>query len=261
MSRKPRKIFLQGIKNGCVRCLNEYSMQILFDGATIENRNKSELTKDNIYLHLALPLVLEGAIRGYQDAIILVCGIYRQIHHETEDVSRYGHSVPATPLIMYWKKNAWNDDDRERRAGTKQNREDMKEHHGTFCSVCKRMDSATVTLRKCDGCRLYFYCSKECQQNMWLEGQHAGVCRQLGILQKYHKPFAKKIRKDLTVHGIAPRDIPELQELRQRLGLSRPQSDYQESLDAAQALRLDPAKLLFPRKDGTVQIGSFPRPL
>ena len=96
---------------------------------------------------------------------------------------------------------------------------------------------------------------------MWLEGQHAGVCRHLGILQKYHKPFAKKIRRDIAVHRIAPQDIPELQELRQRLGLSRPQADYQELVDAAQARRLDPVQLIVPRKDGTVQIGSFPRPI
>ena len=57
---------------------------------------------------------------------------------------------------------------------------------------------------------------------MWQEGQHAGVCRHLGLLNKYHKPFAKKIRRDLVVHRMAPRDIPELQELRQRLGLCRP---------------------------------------
>ena len=96
---------------------------------------------------------------------------------------------------------------------------------------------------------------------MWLEGQHAGVCRHLGLLNKYHKPFAKKIRRDLAVHGIAPRDIPELQELRQRLGLSRPQVDYQDLLEEAQAGRLDPTQLILPRKDGTVQIGSFPRPI
>ena len=94
---------------------------------------------------------------------------------------------------------------------------------------------------------------------MWQEGQHAGVCRQLGLLQRYHKPFAKKIRMDIAVRGIAPTEIPELVELRHRLGLSRPQADYQELLEAAQEGRLDPVQLILPRKDGTVQIGSFPR--
>ena len=63
------------------------------------------------------------------------------------------------------------------------------------------------------------------------------------------------------MHRIAPRDIPELQELRQRLGLSRPQADYQGLLEAVQAGRLDLTQLILPRKDGTVQIGSFPRPI
>ena len=90
---------------------------------------------------------------------------------------------------------------------------------------------------------------------------HTGVCRHLGLLKKYHKPFAKKIWTELVVHGIAPTDIPELVELRHRLGLSRPQADYQELLDGAQSRRLDPAQLILPRKDGTVQIGSFPRPM
>ena len=92
---------------------------------------------------------------------------------------------------------------------------------------------------------------------MWVEGQHAGACRQLGILNKYHKPFAKKIRTDLVVHRMAPKDIPELQELRQRLGLSRPQADYQNLLVASP----NATQFVLPRKDGTVQIGSFPRPI
>merc|ERR1740138_823588 len=129
----------------------------------------------------------------------------------------------------------------------------MKEDIGTACSECRKEDSETVTLMKCEGCHLCFYCSKECQQKMWQEG-HAGVCRHLGILQKYHKPFAKKIWKDIAVHGIPPQDIPELQELRQQLGLSRPQADYQGLLEAVQAGRLDLTQLILPRKDGTVQI-------
>ena len=96
---------------------------------------------------------------------------------------------------------------------------------------------------------------------MWVEGQHAGVCRQLGVLRQYHKPFATKIRMDLVVHRMAPKDVPELQELRDRLGLSRSQADYQDVLEAAQAQHFDSASLIFPRKDGTVQLGSFSRPI
>ena len=142
-----------------------------------------------------------------------------------------------------------------------QNDKEMKKRLDAKCSVCGKEDSETVTLMKCDGCKFYYYCSKECQLKMWQEGQHAGVCRQLGVLRQYHKPFATKIRTDLAVDHIAPRDIPELQELRRRLGLSRPQADYQELLEAAQASRLESAQLILPRNDGTVQLGSFPRPI
>ena len=48
------------------------------------------------------------------------------------------------------------------------------------------------------------YCSKEYQTKIWVDGQHMGECRYLRILQKYVKLFAKNIRKDIEVHGIAP---------------------------------------------------------
>ena len=60
-------------------------------------------------------------------------------------------------------------------------------------------------LMKCDGCYLYLlYCSKEYWTKMLVDGQHAAECRYLRILQKYIKPFAKNIRQDIEVHGIAP---------------------------------------------------------
>lgn len=60
-------------------------------------------------------------------------------------------------------------------------------------------------LMKCNGYYLYLlYCSKEYQTKIWVDGQHVGECRYLRILQKYVKPFAKNIRKDIEVHGIAP---------------------------------------------------------
>ena len=61
---KAQKMYLQGIEHGCVRCLIEYTQNILLDGATRENRMAGEAWKDNSSLHLVLPLLLEGAIRG-----------------------------------------------------------------------------------------------------------------------------------------------------------------------------------------------------
>ena len=52
---------------------------------------------------------------------------------------------------------------------------------------------------------ILFYCSKEYQTKMWVDWQHMGECHYyLRILQKYIKPFAKNIRQDIEVHGIAP---------------------------------------------------------
>ena len=209
-------------------------------------------------LHLALPLLLEGAIRGNHDAILMTCGAYNQVRHKTDDIKT---SNPAAPIILYWKKIGLKNIIKEHRSNLKQENKEIQEDYGTQCSVCEKEDSETVTLMKCDGCKFYYYCSKECQKKLWQEGQHAGVCRLLGLLNTYHKPFAKKIRRDLVVHRLAPRDIPELQQLRQRLGLCRPQVDYQDLLEAAKTQQLDPAQLLLPRKDGTVQIGSFSRPI
>ena len=259
---KANKFYLQGIENNaCVRCMFSYTMQILVDGAA--SVYKEKLCEDNTQLHLALPLALEGAIRGDTDAMKPVCEIYHQAIHETDDSSRYDHhsdSHPAMPLTLYWRKIGLKHYVRENRTHMKQYNKEMKKLHGTKCSVCGKEDSETVTLLKCDGCKFYYYCSKECQQKMWQEGQHAGVCRHLGLLNTYHKPFANKIRRDIAVHRIPPQDIPELQQLRQRLGLSRPHADYKELLDGAQARRLNSTQLILPRKDGTVQIGSFPRP-
>ena len=99
----------------------------------------------------------------------------------------------------------------------------------------------------------------DCQSRHWRAG-HAGECRQLQILKNYHRPYAKKIRDDIR-HGIDPKDIPELQELRHQLGLSRPKTEYQDLLDKEESLSIDPSELVIPKKDGTVQIGSFPRPM
>ena len=101
---KAFKMFVEGIENGCVHCMNEYTTKNLVLGRTIENTIKGVVYKDNMHLHLALPLALEGAIRGSTKAIQPICGIYCQVTHEKEDVRRYGHFQPATPLLLYWTK-------------------------------------------------------------------------------------------------------------------------------------------------------------
>ena len=52
-------------------------------------------------------------------------------------------------------------------------------------------------------------------------------CRQLGVLlKKYHKPNVKEIRERL-MRGDDPREIPPLQKLRKKLGLTRSREEYE----------------------------------
>ena len=70
---KAKKIYLQGIAKGCARCMFAYTMRILSDGATTREFRTGRDLKDNQHLHLALPLVFEGAIRGNRQAILMIC--------------------------------------------------------------------------------------------------------------------------------------------------------------------------------------------
>ena len=138
----------------------------------------------------------------------------------------------------------------------KNHRKNTKIQTGETCDVCGKRDSDTVTLKRCDRCTFYYYCSSttdKCQSIHWRDG-HAGECRQLEILKKYHRPYGNKISSDIC-NGVDPKEIPELQELRDRLGLSRPKMEYQDLLNKAKSSNIN---LILPRKDGTVQIGSFP---
>ena len=257
---KAKKILLQGIESGCVPCMDSYRIQILFEGITENSRIARKYWKDNTRLHLVLPLSLEGAIRGSTEAIGTIITVYSQLSPGVNEVKAIYEYQPAMPVINYWMTYFRKNEDRESRAVGRQVCKQMKESSGEWCCVCHKKDSDAITLRKCEGCKYYYYCSTDCQSNHWRAG-HAGACRQLGLLKKYHRPFAEKIRNDIVVQGITPIAIPELQELRHRLGLSRPQADYQELLDGAQSLCLDSVQLVLPRNDGTVQIGSFPRPI
>jgi len=99
---KATKVYLQGIDNGCVRCMFAYTMKILSDGKT--HMDFAELVKNNMNLHLALPLLLEGAIRGNHEAVLTITGVFSEYCYETADLHHYGHGQPALPLILYWKK-------------------------------------------------------------------------------------------------------------------------------------------------------------
>jgi len=120
------------------------------------------------------------------------------------------------------------------------------------CSVCHIRDSELLTLQRCAGCKIHYYCSKACQARHWKSGGHMGECKQLKLLKEYHRPYAKQIRNG-TIRGeydnIAHSD---LQTLRKKLGLTRPIEDsqgYDEQTHSGD-------EMMVARNDGTVCIPS-----
>jgi len=102
----------------------------------------------------------------------------------------------------------------------------------------------------------------------WQEGNHIGECRQLQILNEYHKPYAKEIR-DAIKSGENPKEIRALQRLRNMLGLTRPIEEYEELVELlsddvdveVEDDVNDRYGYLVARRDGTVHIGSTPKVL
>jgi hypothetical protein len=162
----------------------------------------------------ALSYFLDGAIRGSCQCA------WRLI-----DDSSY---KPAEALKAYWVKMVVKYGD-DRKLDTKR----QKKRVVRECVICSRKDTERETLQQCKGCSLYCYCSEECQTIHWKTHNHSGECKQLGILNKYHKPYAKEIR-DAVIRGDHDTDIPALEKLRIKLGSERYQS--QEEL----ARRNDP---------------------
>ena len=249
---KSKKLLLQGSKNGCALCLNAYAINFLYnindqyatDGAAVIGYD----LMNHKHLHLAFPFCLEAAIRGNKYSIFLLEKIsYAPNNSESLRTNMSMYSL-NTYLRKYYAKEI------------KSNRKEIKTSVGNRCHGCGKNESDTVTLEKCSGCNFYFYCSTECQKKMWLTGGHAGECRQLAILKQYHRPYGIHIR-DSLMNGVDSKDIPELQELRRRLGLDKPKPEYEDLLEQAKSGHIESCELIFPNKDGTVQIGSFPHPM
>ena len=145
-------------------------------------------------------------------------------------------------------------------ADTRQNPKDknvLKHRVGRTCIICSKTDTKTFTLKQCIGCSFYCYCSETCQTTHWKEHNHRGECKQLRILNKYHKPYAKAIR-DAAIRG--DKEIPSLEKLRYKLGLTRPLEDYQELItyNTHDGKLINPKDYVVAREDGTVWVGSFP---
>jgi hypothetical protein len=202
--------------------------------------------KRKAIVHSAIPWYLEGAIRGSRSCVIESVKIY------TKD-----EAVSMKALTLYWmnmSRNfaAWD-------TSSDSDFENLNSDGGydlintiieQSCAICGKEDTETLTLKQCIGCSACCYCSQECQTAHWEEHNHRGECKQLKILNKYHKPYAKEIY-EAVIRGDT--NIPALEKLRYKLGLSRPLEDYVD-LDLSAMGK----HYRIGRKDGTLWAGSFP---
>ena len=200
-------------------------------------------------LHVATPWLLEGAIRGSGVCRFLLTTI---VYEETKSKTAYA-------LNTYWlemdaKFNTYDEHQFDNSMVKRYKNAVLK-----TCVMCSKKDSKTLTLQQCKGCSLYCYCSETCQTNHWEEDNHRGECKQLYILNKYHKPYAKEIR-DAAISG---NNHPALDKLRYKLGLSRPLQEYEGLLhhNTHDGKSIDPKDYLVGRNDGTVWVGSTPDPI
>ena len=263
---KTEKFLSQGSEKGCVHCLKKYAQMLMFGFDTL----KTDI--DYMYLcvvnpmhqktaPLAFPLLTECVIRGDVGSSYLLNFLVTVMLDDAGSKSYYC-TYNYYLMDMYWNKYYHKQggvDDRLEKA-LRIMRKDDQASVKRYCTCCKKDESDTVTLKSCDGCNYYYYCSTECQKKCWLDG-HAGECRQLAILKQYHRPYGKLIR-DSLINGVDSQDIPELQSLRSKLGLDKPKAEYEDLLEQAKSGRIEPFELLFPNnKDGTVKVGSFPYPM
>ncbi|OEU14537.1 hypothetical protein FRACYDRAFT_241084 [Fragilariopsis cylindrus CCMP1102] len=234
-------VFKEGTESGCVASLCYYA--VLMAGAH---------TAD---LHLSLPWALEGALRGHCGCISLLKNDIYKIFYQVTTLD------PPIALWAYWAKTH---DSLLNKRETRKTIKEVRVLLAGRCYICKTIDSEEdVTLRKCDDCKMYHYCSVECQLTHWKEGEHRNECKHLQILNKYHKPYAKRIR-EATIHG--DKQIPALERLRNRLGLTRKKEEYQHLLVPMKDLPRNaingspnrPDDYCIARNDGTVHIGSTP---
>ena len=224
-------VFKEGTESGCVASLSYYA-------ALMAGAHKADL-------HLSLPWALEGALRGHCGCIYL---LFNDIYQ-------------CIGLSIYWAKI------HDSLLNVKNNGKDikgMRVYLAGLCCICRTIHSEEdVTLRKCDNFKMYHYCSVECQLAHWKEGEHRNECKHLQILNKYHKPYAKQIR-EAAIRG--DRQIPALERLRNRLGLTRKKEEYQHLLVPMKDLPRNaingrpnrPDDYCVARNDGTVHIGSTP---
>jgi hypothetical protein len=224
--REQYELFKQGAtEDGCIHCMYLMGKIILMQA------------------HLALPWFLEGAIRGSSKCMMsLMWEVY------CSKVDR-----KADALQDYWGKI-----NKKYHIGTSlvDSMKILKCSVTRKCVICSKTDTKTLTLQQCQGCSVYCYCGEGCQAIHWEERKHRNECKQVHILNKYHKPYAKEIR-DAVIRG--DKEIPSLEKLRYKLGLTRPEEEYEEFFEPTHnGNPFNPGDYLTGRDDGTLWVGSFP---
>ena len=276
---KTNKFLLRGCESGCTYSLSTYakvlcySVDMLitnggFPHILTPTGSVPVLTPGDDVIHhenlpIAMPICLEGLIRGSSDSFCVMIRIIYEFYRSRPDCFSSSNNKNLSAIINYWSKyydkQDWLYYSEKESFGAKKRKESATKI-GNCCHGCDKIESETVTLEKCSRCNFYYYCSTECQKKKWRDG-HAGECNHLAILKQYHRPHGKHIR-DSLINGVDPKNIPELQELRHRLGLDKPKAEYEVLLEqATKSDGIKPIELVPPNKDGTVQIGSYPYPM
>ncbi|OEU18401.1 hypothetical protein FRACYDRAFT_260370 [Fragilariopsis cylindrus CCMP1102] len=199
-----------------------------------------------MHAHMALPWFLEGAIRGSFQCTMKLLGQF--YFTKTFQPNR-----KADALQDYWGEITKKFHSGDSLVDTMKI---LKCSVTQECIICSKTDTKTLTLKQCEGCSVYCYCSVGCQTIHWKESKHRNECKQVHILNKYHKPYAKEIR-DAVIRG--DKEIPSLEKLRYKLGLTRPEEEYIEFFELTHnGEKIDPNDYLVGREDGTLWVGSTP---
>ena len=199
--------FLRGSRtDGCVRCMHMYCWYHEY----IHGANMMQLL-------VRLPWIFEAAIRGDYNSMAILISLYCDNSQQQANKALYYYWSKRLRVLHPQIPNT-----------TKEELKSVKERHGDRCVVCKiACCDDPRALIQCIGCSYYCYCSKEHQIEHWNTWNHRGECKQLQILNTYHKAYAKQIHQAI-LRGHDPATIRELQLLRTKLGLNRPTEDYKD---------------------------------
>ena len=198
---------------------------------------------------LVLPFMIECAIRGNKVRMYNLLQFY--------------WSRNQFCLLLFWDKLVASLEDSETVQLRAQDRKETRRAHlCNNCAACGCKRTDETVLLTCEGCKVYWYCSTECQRHHWIVCNHSGECRQNKILRKYCKTEIVGEIRDAIIRGEDPKTIGSLQKLRSKLGLNQPRENYKNWIDAMtrdtnnEETPIGEFKVC--RKNGKLPVGSSP---